>query len=996
MIIIVLFFSGVFLWTVRRPLSNLLEWWNGSGPYDDDNDDDDDDDDEEQDAHRGKPRRRRRRQRKGAGPQYYETTTTTSTTTHPPSHSAATPPFSLVGDPNSSSTTSRILSTMAHYYHHHQQHQPPSTASTTTNNNTTSAPTMFWQHLWSLSHPVVGHASNQYSPAFFAAYQQMKQLVTTTTTTTTTNTNTNRTTTPVGAGGGAPTSGTYTCLYYDPTAGSGRVTFFSATQLHFEPVTTWRSQQSSSQQQPFGWTWTITGQGNDSDGRFVIVEGMAAASGDVYWLEQQPQPQQSSSSSLMMMAATPHHHYQVPQGGGRLLLHCGKLDFHDDSFTGFWMANHATRSEERHYYEMRLHLPYPLALQKAHAKVLSQQHHEESSTLYAPTAPRTSLNHAVLQTLQWNSRHAKPYRISTPAPPPLAWQHRSTNTTTPSLLLFAPTNGTYRCSYRDKGVVHWVTIRLHFALEQHHVVKTTTSNHDNNNNNNNTPTAEQQQPQQPPSDESACWIWRVTGHGHVSPTQWFSPTRFTIDHGMVSASTGRAYWVERHTTFIMTSRHHKEVAVEEVKEEVRGVDDEEDNHHPNPKGHGGPTMSTTTTTTRSAPAPEPERLVLTTGSFSFLVQDFVGWRQSNNDAPSERYQDFSLLYEEQEQQQQQQQQQQDNNNNSKDSTTTAPGGAYQVSYELAKSNVQYDIQASRMMAAAASASSSSSTTGFAVYSSSSNMANHQRRRYYTPMSGSYTFSYHNIANATTGGAMIQFQDKTGQLLSSTVRLQFQEISEHANDNADGGQASQQPQSQQQDRSSEEKSSNSCSWKITGSGHNAPDGSEFTIVEGLVSASGKAYWVQQTRRDSPAPNGSSPTTTTTTTTIDWVLATGEFVFVTPPSSSPNRLQRQEPIMEFRGGWHDGFGHKRWYHQFYLTSQSWWYIPGGGSGGGSSGGGGGGGGGGQRPPQPQGGGGGGGGGPMPHPLAEPQPQDSTSSAAAMTAPGSTTTVASTHWT
>ncbi|KAL7569500.1 hypothetical protein ACA910_006479 [Epithemia clementina (nom. ined.)] len=77
-------------------------------------------------------------------------------------------------------------------------------------------------------------------------------------------------------------------------------------------------------------------------------------------------------------------------------------------------------SEKRHYYELRLHLPYPLA------------HERSMSSSYAP-APRRRPNHAVLQTLQWNSLHAKPYRVSTPSPLPLALQRRPT---TPSLLLF--------------------------------------------------------------------------------------------------------------------------------------------------------------------------------------------------------------------------------------------------------------------------------------------------------------------------------------------------------------------------------------------------------------------------------------------------------------------------------------------------------------------------------------------------------------------------------
>ncbi|KAL7559367.1 hypothetical protein ACA910_008243 [Epithemia clementina (nom. ined.)] len=80
---------------------------------------------------------------------------------------------------------------------------------------------------------------------------------------------------------------------------------------------------------------------------------------------------------------------------------------------GFWMANHSSNSnsnlsisEERHYYKMRLHLPYPLALQKAHAKVLSlqPQQHEESHVSSLCTAHESQSQRAANPAVEQQSR----------------------------------------------------------------------------------------------------------------------------------------------------------------------------------------------------------------------------------------------------------------------------------------------------------------------------------------------------------------------------------------------------------------------------------------------------------------------------------------------------------------------------------------------------------------------------------------------------------------
>ena len=823
----------------------------------------------------------------------------------------------------------------------------------------------------------------------------------------------------------SPTNGTYTSVYY-AQGGSERISFFSATQLNFEPMSLtpddedyvevvedpeetkpFHEQQDEEQQDATAHTltpfcWRITGHGNDSDGSFVISEGYVVASGHAYWIEQSTMPQPSQQQSPSHIGYGQLHHYHQPPSSSSLssspythaayppshpnaralILNRGKFDFTDNSFTGSWIANSVGATERRHHPEFRLQQTYVLVYKQALRHVVlphvlvavpgatmdrttSPPKLLLSSSSPRPTATMTTTMALVTTTSTGGMRQA---------------QSLYPTFTTP------PTSGVYRCCYHEKGAFVLCTVRLSFELYQHdssspspqppHSVPstvaerqreeeakeeitatttttTTTTTGGMNNNNNNTGGAGGTQTCQVSASSSSYLnqyniaedglLYRIKGHGNNS-----MGTAFVIVEGLVSAKTGKAYWIEQEQQHVVHAQPH--VSLLSRRQQAPSpasslsLDDV-------PVVGGGDTTTTAPHHHHNVNTP----CVLSTGTFSHVMQDFVGWRQGSNDAPSNRYQDFSLLEEtvektavaaaaatvipsptvsEQQRQQEQQAHSPSRNQNPffrkpLPQTPLPPPKQYnpppqpppprpttfKLAYEQAKLRVQDDI---------ASLVCSPSVSGY----------------YYDhrciPTSGTYTFSYHthynprqanhNMSTATTLTEATLAQTKK-KLLLSTVRLHFEA---KYNNNTNGGEET---TTDAGPAPSSPSASTSRSWTISGLGKNAIDGSSFTITEGRVSASGKAYWVE---KSSPPPTSATavegePVTALTDADDEdkakqsprFVVCTGDFVFA--PLSHE---------VEFRGGWCDSSGQKRCFNQFLLTSHSWWYVPGGGSGGGGA--------------------------------------------------------------
>ena len=665
---------------------------------------------------------------------------------------------------------------------------------------------------------------------------------------------------------GSPTSGTYTSVYY-AQGGSERITFFSATQLIFEPILDLHSNvygddgkqggkldgvesmelTDSPQVRSPTFCWRITGHGNDSDGSFIVSEGFVVASGDAYWIEEEQSTPTSSGNNNSNKSTFPNFCYPVAKTTSpRMILNRGVFDFVDNSFTGSWISNIAGAVERPHHPEFRLQQSYNLAQQLAVRNVLViHQHHqrdEESSqpmseVTEAETRPGSKDDACVA-----GGRHANGHSL-----------HSSILTSAPCpICTMPPTSGLYRCGYLEKGVFVWLTQRLSF--EPHHQ----NSNEEANTIDKNSGTEQEAATYQialsdtsytPAGDKSGSsgvsfsyvhnddlpqdgMLWKIKGNGTNS-----LGVTFTIVEGFVSTKTGKAYWVEQ-----------EEIA-HQSQLQSKPTDNEESNS-----------------------LKMPGRLVLSTGTFSFVMQDFVGWRQSSNDAPSCRYHEFGLLREEQHQGREDEQEEHQ------------LSIAYQNAHEDAKSRVNDDV---------ANLSLSPSLSGY-YYNDSC-----------TPTNGTYTFSYYNYFNEKNSNG--ECTDK--QVLISTVRLHFESIdtrkhttidnNNNINNNCD-------------DEEIGHSANSSRTWTITGVGKNASDGSVFIISEGLVSASGKAYWVQTSSPISESVASSkSPSfaisTGRTKPTQQRVVCTGDFVFA--PLSHE---------VDFRGGWCNTSGQKRCFNQFSLTS------------------------------------------------------------------------------
>ena len=854
----------------------------------------------------------------------------------------------------------------------------------------------------------------------------------------------------------SPPNGTYTTVYYNVAAGTQQVLYFSATQLHFTPLasssstapttprtgaTTHHHQNKSRVTAPSTNTnatattttndhnalegWTITGRGNDSDGPFTILYGRAAASGELYWIQAAPHHTSTTTPS------------SASHGPGTVVLHWALLNGDDDSLTGCSIASTASSMDERHYYShVRLHRPYLQALYQARERVIQeeqqpqpQQQQHADQGLYPESASTTTTGSTTTSTSTWmgpglwSSWHPlKRMHTTTKTLPhtPLPQSSVSSSLSlslSPQVLLFAPTNGTYQCSYYDKGIRYWVTLELQFTLEQvvesnnptsssttggttavlpaHEEDEDDDEDDDDDNekaqgqeqggeatalvaaehHHHHHPDVEDDGASSPTdartastaatatssSDASSSsftrsyWIWNVSGHGHISPSSIQPPRKFRIVEGRVSATTGKTYWVEQEdeeeppqsstsSSTALKAPPTTSSSPEPSKNSTQQVplpptnEPNQTTSTSHKDALGGPEQQLDTKKKtlhrRRLHHPEGPPQSLTTGHFSFVNQDFVGWRQANNDAPSVRYPEFYLVHEDKQH----------------------PGQAYQMSYELAKSNVQYDIQAA------------SSSAGLYTHY-------YANRRYYTPMSGTYTFCFHDYLHPPPNhhshhrNPMTTSRHET--LLSSTLQLHFEALHDTDQQDQDAGDNPNRNGENHASGGQQDQAQQPKSWKITGSGTNAADGSEFTIVEGLVSASGKAYWVQKTTRTA-APPSPPPCPAPLLTQLpipqpvvsqeeqdkfpqgrrrpyrpgleldenenEYVLSTGEFVFVLPSPSTMTHRSRgqpqtppsqrpQEPIMEFRGGWHNIRGHKRWYEKFYFTSPSWWYGPGG---------------------------------------------------------------------
>ena len=704
---------------------------------------------------------------------------------------------------------------------------------------------------------------------------------------------------------GSPTNGTYTSVCYGHE-GSERITYFSATQLHFEPISDFdestidfgvRAQVEAQAMVnvdlcpgPAATTcWKITGQGNDSDGGFVISEGFVVANGDAYWIEESTDYNNSNAGSSHHYFPDPIVNMQNTTTTRAMILNRGVIDFRDNSFTGSWISNTTGAVERPHHPEFRLQQSFQLAKQDAIQNVLLLPQRDQpktlppqpqaswTATIAAAVGPPKSLASSVVDIQHSNSLRAASF--------PSLWC---------PVFTMPPTSGLYRCGCLEKGVFVWFTIRLFFEPSLNHDLQqqlmdinnkskeeqdeaanditasdipltTITGNRTTDNTRTQSSSFVRDRNNVGRHDDET-W-WRISGNATNSLGMTFN-----IVEGLVSAKTGIAYWVEQEQ-----SPPPRQSAVEE--------DDYDDD-----------VERSTTTNTRN-----PGRLFLSTGTFSFVMQDFVGWRQGCNDARSSRYQEFCLLQEEEvhpvwveNETPPPLQQVQEH--------TTSTITAYQMVYKHAKSRVEEDMAASWV--------SSPSLSGYYYNDSCS------------PTSGIYTFSHSNYykhpnSSRTTKDEEPQQHIKNNHLVISTVRLHFEANIDKNNNHRNS--YDEEVDNDYYYDPSDDYGSSRRSWTITGAGTNALDGSDFSIIEGLVSASGKAYWVQTTSTSdtvqAAAESSSSSSLFSTTTRTDknnksqpqHVICTGEFVF-SPLSHEIN----------FRGGWCASDGQKRWFHQFCLTS------------------------------------------------------------------------------
>ena len=484
-------------------------------------------------------------------------------------------------------------------------------------------------------------------------------------------------------GGASPTNGTYTSVYYD-TGGSERITFFSAIQMQFEPIQNPRrvaeavdrykgagtdslaSMENGDDNPPTAVDvscWRITGQGNDSDGSFVISEGFVVASGSAYWIEE-PMP-------LNHLSSNSSNSTQNTTNNRALILNRGKFDFADHSFTGTWISNTVGAVERPHHPDFRLQQTYELA--KRHVIQNFLVHHQQQQQKEPPPTV------AQAQSPAHPSAAAAAERGLGSRNCPRASSLASFDFC--PVFTIPPTSGLYRCTYLEKGVFVSSTMRLSFQPYHHHEQQQEL-NHDQINginsvcdNGNSTKSHWNQSDGDFHHDEM---LWEILGNGTNSLGM-----SFTIAEGLVSAKNGKAYWVEQEQL-----PHHSS------HRQLQPTNDHPSDHNGNDT---------------------PDRRVLSSGTFSFLVQDFAGWRQRSNDALSCRFQEFCLLREEQRQGLENQK------------GAHQPSTSYETAYEQAKSRVKKDI---------AGLVCSPSVSGY----------------YYddacTPTSGTYTFSYHNPHDKT--------------------------------------------------------------------------------------------------------------------------------------------------------------------------------------------------------------------------------------------------------
>ena len=678
---------------------------------------------------------------------------------------------------------------------------------------------------------------------------------------------------------GTPRNGTYASVYY-AQGGSERITFFSAIQLVFETVhdlhdnTVECSENGdtadSMEVVPIGedhhrraCCWKITGHGNDSDGSFVVSEGFVVATGEAYWIEESTQ--NNSYTTAKNNENFPYYCYPTSRKttSRALILNRGVFDFTDNSFTGSWISNAVGAVERPHHPEFRLQQTFGLAQQDAIQNILVLRRQPHVDMEPSPPVQLARISEGDDSTLATHVEGGKAGRSNT------ILQSSSLPSLSFPVFRLPPASGLYRCSYLDKGVSVRSTIRLSFEPYHHEQeeeeqqnivcrskdgkeehgkdagentspVHTTDSTGTNSRSHNNLGLHDQE-----------GMLWRISGSGTNS-----LGTTFTIVEGLASAKFGTAYWVE--------------------KEQSPHVDLD---HHSSSSSSCSAAAITVGATSLSLQSAKQTTActglgVLSTGTFSFVTQDFVGWRQSSNDSPSCRYQEFYLLQEER------QHQGRENQPQGQHSATT-----YDIAYEQAKSRVEEDV---------AGLVCSPSVSGY-YYDHSC-----------TPTSGTYTYRSHNPYDRSDHNNTNATEPTKTQLVSSTVCLQFKANVNNSNIKNECD----------EEIGYDDDMYDQCngvggsrrSWTITGAGKNFSDGSHFAITEGVVSASGKAYWVETS---SPA-TASATLPSSPANRQRHVVCTGDFVFA--PLSHE---------VEFRGGWCDMNGQRRWFNQFRLSSH--WLVP-----------------------------------------------------------------------
>ena len=660
---------------------------------------------------------------------------------------------------------------------------------------------------------------------------------------------------------GSPTNGTYTSVYYEQ-GGSERITFFSATQLYFEPLQDLRDVDDGRCGKTLAraefvelidncedrfptYCWKIHGHGNDSDGSFVISEGFIVASGHAYWIEEST-PNKNIDNGCTKSTFSWYCYPSDKNTTNRMILNRGVFDFADNSFTGSWISNIAGAVERPHHPEFRLQQSFNLAQQLAAQNVLVvHQHPQRDNESSQPMTAVTEAEAGPRSRDDAGGRQANAHSV------------HSSIVTTALCPIFTtpPTSGLYRCGYREKGVFVWLTLRLLFEPHSQKRYQDTIAIDKMSSTEQEAATDQiplSDTSSTPAGDKSGSsgvsfsyvhndglrqdGIWKIKGNGTTS-----LGVTFSIVEGLVSAKTGKAYWIEQ-----------EEIAYQSQLIQSKPTDDEESNS-----------------------LKIPGRFVLSTGTFSFVMQDFVGWRQSSDDAPCCRYHEFGLFLQEEHDQGLENQQE-----------AQQLSIAYQNAHEDAKSRVDDDV---------ASLVLSPSLSGY-YYDDSC-----------TPTNGTYTFSYYSQYNEENGNS----EHNSRPLLISTVRLHFEanDKSKNTIDNNNNNCGDNKIGDSTMHGQSNGTNANSIrAWTITGMGKNASDGSAFLISEGLVSASGKAYWVQTSSWSSFILSTGS-NSNSTNHTQQRVVCTGDFVFA--PLSHE---------VDFRGGWCNTSGQKRCFNQFSLLSSS----------------------------------------------------------------------------